>query len=189
VAGRPPFLNVSDLAGERLDEVLRHLEGERRRGVCARVFGSRYMDLRRRTEEKLRSLFIEAGGRPVRRAPHYFVLGSSPWFKGLAGAMEEVVLPLSALPTEVSSVTYPDSFTSMAFGPDYGLPYERRPYHERVYRLEELPGLIDTYGLPADPVDGGGGGGDDGDPYRGYEKKAFEMYVEVQLWSDGPLDI
>jgi hypothetical protein len=136
------------------------------------------MELRRRTEEKMRALFIDAGGRPQRRAPHYFVLGSSPWYKGLAGDMREIVLPLTALPSDVSSVTGSDSFTAMALGGDYGLPRERRPYHERVFRLEELPDLIETYGLP---TSGPGG-------YERYQYESFEKYVEIQLWSDRPLE-
>jgi hypothetical protein len=67
IAGRAPFLNLSDLAEERLDAVILDLERERARGASARVFGRRYMELRRRTEEKLRSLFIEVGGTPNAR--------------------------------------------------------------------------------------------------------------------------
>jgi len=171
---------LSDLAGPSLETVLFDLECERQAGLCARVFGRRYMELRRGTEELLRSGFIEAGGRPERTAPHYFVLGTSPWFGGLARDMDRVVLPLAALPTDVASVTYPDSVTAMALGPAYGLPHEPRPYHGRVYRLEELPGLIGSYGLPTDVAAGP-------DDYEGYHHRPFEKYIEVQLWSDRPL--
>ncbi|HXQ60936.1 MAG TPA: hypothetical protein VN796_01310 [Acidimicrobiales bacterium] len=177
LAGRPPFLNLSDLPDDKLAEVLRTLERERSEGTSARVFGRRYMELRRRTEEKLRALFIDVGGRPERRAPHYFVLGSSPWYRGLAAEMGEVVLPLAALPSEVSSVTASDSVTAMGFGGDYGLPLVRRASHGRVFRLEELADVIDTFGLPSS-----GPGG-----YDGYQNRPFEKYIEIQLWSDGPL--
>ncbi len=63
-AARPPFLNLSDLDGDHLREVVLTLERERVAGLSARVFGPRYMELRRRTEDKLRSLFADAGGRP-----------------------------------------------------------------------------------------------------------------------------
>jgi hypothetical protein len=103
--------------------------------------------------------------------------------------MAEVVLPLAMLPSDVTSVTYPDSFTAMGLGPDYGLPYDHRPYHGRVFRLEELPDLVATYGLPTDEADAPGsseGVGVDG--YDGYQHRPFEKYIEVQLWADGPLD-
>jgi hypothetical protein len=177
---RPPFLNLSDLDPATLADVFTTLDGERAQGLSARVFGRRYMDLRRRTEALLHASFIAAGGAPQRTAPHYFVLGSSPWYEGLAEKMTAVVLPLSALPSAVTSVTYPDSFTAMGLGPDYGLPYEHRPYHGRVYRLEQLAELIAAYGRPGDDHPGAGG-------YRDYQHRPFEQYIEVQVWSDEPL--
>jgi hypothetical protein len=180
-AARPPFLNLSDLSPSELQDVIGWLQAERTAGLSARVFGPRYMDFRSRTEEKLRSLFLDAGGRPERLVPHYFVLGTSAWYEGLSDDMVSVVLPLADLPTDVTSVTYPDSFTAMGLAPDYGLPYESRPYHGRVYRLEQLPELIGTYGLPVDEHPGTSG-------YHGYHNRIFEKYVEVQLWSDGPLE-
>lgn len=150
---------------------------ERQAGVHRRAFGRRYMDLRRRTEEKLRTLFVEAGGRPERAAPHYFVLGESRWFEGLADDMVSVALDVVDLPEAVTSFTYPDSFTAMGLGAEYGLPYEPQPYHGRAFRLSELQSLIEHFGLPEDPSGG----------YDGYEHRPFEMYVEVQLWSDASI--
>jgi hypothetical protein len=144
------------------------------------------MELRRRTEAKLASLFLAAGGRPERSAPHYFVLGTSPWFAGLADDMCSLTLPLDALPSDVTSVTYPDSFSAMGLGPEYGLPDRTRPYHGRVYRLEELPALVATFGLPADGApEGAGPHGHE--TYGDYQHRDFEKYIEIQLWSDVPL--
>lgn len=166
---RGPFLNLSDLSDVELADVMEHLMSGHATGLHRRAFGRRYMELRRRTEARMRRLFIEAGGRPERESPHYFVLGESRWFAGLADDMEEVVLPLAALPDEATSITYPDSFTAMGLVP--------QPYHERVFRLSDLEALVEQYGLPADPMDG----------YEGYEQRPFEMYIEVQLWSDEPV--
>jgi hypothetical protein len=185
LGSRPPFLNLSDLPPDRLADVLADLHRERTDGLSARVFGRRYMELRRRTEEKLLSLFLKAGGKPERTSPHYFVLGTSSWYEGLAPDMAAFVVPLTDLPTEATSLTIPDSFTSMGFGPDYGLPREDRPYHGRVYRLEDLPALVSAYGLPADDASGPDGSPDDS--YDGYQLRPFEKYIEVQLWSDRPL--
>jgi hypothetical protein len=92
--------------------------------------------------------------------------------------MREVVVPLGAFPPEVTSVTYPDSFTAMAFGPRFGLPHQARPYHEQVFLLAELPELVARYGLPRD----------ESDPvYDDYPMRPFEKYIEVQLWADEPL--
>jgi hypothetical protein len=136
------------------------------------------MELRQRTEARLRRLFMAAGGRPERSSPHYFVLGSSRWFEGLATNTQQVVLELARMPAAVTSCTYPDSFTAMGFGPDYGLPSGPQPYHDRVFSLADLPALIARYGLPDDVPD---------QDYEGYQQRPFEKYVEVQLWSDEPV--
>ncbi len=174
---RQPFLNLSDLDGVELDEVIAALAEERSAGDNERVFGRRYMDLRRRTEVVMRERFVARGGQPLRESPHYFVLGSSPWFEGSAADIDAIVLPLAALPEAHTSFTYPDSFTAMGLLPDYGLAYEPKPYHGEVFRLSELDSVVAEYGLPIDP----------GDAYEGYANRPFELYVEVQLWSDEPV--
>jgi hypothetical protein len=177
--GRPPFQSLSDLAEKELAHTIRELDSARRAGAHNRVFGRRYMELRRLTEERLHQLFVERGGVPERATPHYFVLGSSEWYRGLAGDMKEVRLSLSSLPVAVTSFTYPDSFTAMGFAPDFGIPYEPRDYHGKVFLLDELEEVIGRHGLPAD---------DPSEPYEGYEQRPFEKYVEVQLWSDVPTE-
>lgn len=81
----------------------------------------------------MRELFAAAGGEPERPAPHYFVLGNSPWFEGLAENMKRVQLPLSALPPTQTSITYPESLTAMELGTAFGLSQQPRPYHGRVF--------------------------------------------------------
>jgi hypothetical protein len=171
------LLNLCDLPADRLERVVAELEAERAAGLSSRVFGRRYTELRRRTQERLRALFVAAGGQPQRVAPHYFVLGTSRWFQGLAPDMARLTVPLTDLPSAVTSFTYPDSFTAMGMVAEYGIAYEWRPYHERVFRIEELTEVIERYGLPPDDV------GDYGD----YHRDLFERYVEVQVWSDEPL--
>jgi hypothetical protein len=176
-AARRPFLNLSDVPADEVGAVVRALMEEQFSGQHRRAFGRRYMELRRRTESKMRELFVEAGGQPERASPHYFVLGESKWFGGLADDMRSVVLRLDELPHATTSITYPDSFTAMALAPEYGLPYDARPYHDQVFRLNELEPLLDTWGLPAEPIGG----------YEDYESRPFEMYVEIQVWSDDPV--
>jgi hypothetical protein len=178
LAGRRPFLSLSELGDAELAAVLADLRGLRRAGKQHRPFGPRYMDLRRRTEARLRELFVAVGGQPERRTPHYFVLGDSPWYEGLAEKMDHVQLPLSTLPPGQTSLTYPDSFTAMGSGTGFGPGQQARPYHGRVFLLEELAGLIEQFGVPAPSRDGG---------YRSWTTWPAEAYIEVQLWSDGPI--
>jgi hypothetical protein len=75
---------------------------------------------------------MAAGGQPERPAPHYFVLGDSLWYAGLAETMERVRLPLSALPPGQTSITYTHSFTAMAAGASPGPSRQPRPFDGRA---------------------------------------------------------
>jgi hypothetical protein len=135
------------------------------------------MDLRRRTEARLRELFVAAGGKPERQAPRYFVLGDSRWYEGLAEKMDHVQLPLSALPPGQTSFTYPDSFAAMRLGARPGPGRQAKPHDGRVFLLDDLPGLIDQFDIPAPSCDG---------DYQTWTTWPADAYIEVQLWSDEP---
>lgn len=172
---RRPFLNLSDLEGDELERVRLGLQALRKERGHQRPFGRQYIEMRRLTEERLRRLFVEAGGRPERLAPHYFVLGTCDWFRRLAPDTREVTLALDDLPSAVTSFTYSDSFEAMGFGDRFGIPrQEVLPYHDRVYRMEELGTVLDEFGMP---------GVEDDE----YWNEQVERYVEIQLWSDDPV--
>ena len=66
LADKKPFLNLSELSESELGLVLGDLERRRTQSDFKRVFGRRYMDLRRLTEGRLLDLFRQAGGKPER---------------------------------------------------------------------------------------------------------------------------
>ena len=66
----------------------------------------------------------------------------------------------------------------MAFGPRFGLPHDARPYHQRVFRIEELREVVARHGLPPDEAEA---------RYEDYASRPFEKYIEIQLWSDEPV--
>jgi hypothetical protein len=177
-ASRAPFLNLSDLAEDQVMTVMAELTRERRAGLQHRPFGRTYIEMRRATEDRLRRHFTDLGGRPQRRSPHYLVLGESPWFRALAPDMEEIRMPLRDLPDAQATVSWGDSFAAMETGPDFGLAHASRPYYGRLYRLADIPGLAERYGIPR-PEPGGYEGLPAGD--------APETFIEIQLWSDAPV--
>jgi hypothetical protein len=179
-ASRKPFLNLSELGAGELASVLAELATPEQQALSERRFGQRYMALRRATERNLRELFIAAGGEPVRDAPHYFVLGSCAWFAGLYRDVAEVRLPLSALPANVTSLTYADSITAMGFGVPLGLPAPDARYGVRLFGLGDVEHLAAKLGPR-----GGESHGADG--YAGHQFRRVDAYVEVQLWSDEPV--
>lgn len=111
-------------------------------------------------------------------ATHYFVLGHSQWFESLSPHMRAVRLDLDRFPLESASVTYPDSVVAMRCGTEFGLPDTFEPYHDQVFRLDEIPDLVAQYGLPDDRAD---------EDYVGYEFRDFEKFIEIQLWTDTPI--
>jgi len=175
---RRPFLNLSELDDESLAQVIADLRITGDAGRSERRFGPRYMSLRRRTEELLRERFVERGGRPLRQAPHYFVLGESAWFRGLYAGAAEIRVRLADVPSEQVSFTLPDSVGAMGLLPEYGIETAPRPYHGTVFRIEELADVVERYGMP---------GGRRPASYQGYEFEDSEHYVEVQVWADEPL--
>lgn len=174
-AARAPFLNLSDLDEAARTEVLAALAAEAAGGTSQRRFGPHYMALRLATESRLRQKFLERGGRPERSHPHYFVLGESAWFRGLYATAGEVRVALADLPERATSVTLPDSMTSMGLGARFGVPSNPQPYHDRVFLLAELPDVVEQYGLlsASEPRD-----------YAGHQFAAFEHYIEIQVWAD-----
>ena len=50
-----------------------------------------------------------------------------------------------------------------------------KPYHGKVFLLDELKGVVDKYGLPAD---------DTSLDYDSYWLRDFEKYIEFQVWED-----
>lgn len=177
-ANRRPFLSLSNVQEDELSNVLRVLQNERRTGEHHRVFGQKYVAMRRIAETRLREQFVHQGGRPERSTPHYFILEESPWFRGLAADMQAIRLPIAALPSDQTSVTYGDSFETTGVAADFGYgSADRRSYHDRVFRLDELPSLLGTLGLRT---------GDAEADYEGYEHRPID-YIEVQLWSDEPV--
>ena len=175
-----PFQSLSELRGTAQNAMIEKLARRR----CSdsgyrRIFGSKYMEMRLKTEAKMLDLFIAVGGKPERQTPHYFVLGRSLWFEGLYSKTKSVTLSLDALSDSITSVTCPDSFAAMRLGEEFGLsPDPMHPAHNQVFRLYDLPRLIQDYGLPED---------DPQADYTNYHRQTFEKYIEIQLWSDTPV--
>ncbi|MCU1602074.1 MAG: hypothetical protein JWO22_2783 [Frankiales bacterium] len=176
--GRKPFQNLSDLSEEAVLAVMSDLNEMRRQGVQHRPFGRGYIAWRRLTETRLREVFLASGGQPERAAPHYFCLGTSTWFEGLALGMRSLSLPLSDLPPEQTSFTLVDSFSAMGFGPQFGYPATAVPERAAVYPISRLERVLERYGMP------------DVTPradYTSFADELVESFVEVQLWTDAPV--
>ena len=159
-----PFVNLSDLPVEEAEIILEQIRRE------GQIFASRraqdYLAIRRELEERVRHLFEQKGGRPLRQRPHYMVLGACAWLRQWYVEGREVSAPLAAFDPAIVSFTYGDTFPAMRY-------LDGKPYRQQVYTVQELPELVRLYGLPQE--------------WNADGKAGPDRYIEAQVWDDAPL--
>ena len=172
--GTTPFQSLSALPTEEALPVMSRLFVE------GSVFWERFRDpagylaARRQTEERLREGFRAKGGRPRSPYPIYFVWGRPKWFDLVADAAtlettSEIRVPLSALPGDQVSFTYPDSMVSALMEQERNPEYYEPDYHGKVFTLPEVREIIRRRGLPGE----------------GWETRMpvhYAHYIEAQVW-------
>jgi len=166
-----PFHTLSDLANEQVARVLEEIAD--RRLLEFRLTREEYLPRRREIESQMRARFVELGGGPVRRSPHYAILGTFSLYED-DPEWRSVSAPLNTVAAGVLSFTFTDSFFTFSERNLHGVVIPPRPYHGRVYLLDDLPELAQEYGLP-------------GERWRHEEDRRFDVYIEAQIWDDGPL--
>jgi hypothetical protein len=150
-----PFLSIMDLDDAGRDALVR--DGHPTLGP--RLRDPTYLPIRRRVESELHAQFVAAGGQPLRRHPHYALIGRSERSERRGGLA--CLLDRAKLPEAQVSFTWSDSFT---FDPDWRrLTGKEHPACGRVYRLSQLPEVLERW--------------------SGSERPAW-MELEVQLWYD-----
>jgi hypothetical protein len=163
-AKQGPFQSLSDIGLQDAEIILQRIRQE---GV---VFASNrnqeYLTFRKSLEEKIRQLFIEKGGGPKRITPHYFILGDCDWVKSWYREGRDIRVQIKTIDPNVISFTYGDSFPAMRY-------QDGKAYRGKVYTLEELPGLIEKYGLPQ--------------VWNSEGKYGPERYIDAQVWDDEPV--
>jgi hypothetical protein len=168
-----PFHTLSDLDAAAAASVVRTIGQQR--NLDFRLTRDEYLPRRRAIEAEMRTQFLQQNGKPVRKSPHYAVLGTfslyenDPDWKSLAVSLDQVA-------SDVVSFTLTDSFFTFSTRNLRGVVIPQRPYHRRVYRLEDLPGLVEEYGLP-------------GERWRTEADRVFDVYIEAQIWDDAAVAV
>lgn len=160
-----PFKNLSELVRMDAEQIMKNLQLENRTFAAKRP--PDYLQIRREVEEKIRELFIQKGGEPTKRFPHYFILGECPWVKNWYREGMELKIPINDFNPKSVSFTYGDSFPAMRF-------QDGKPYRGQVYTFKEILKVIEQYGLPQS--------------WNAEGKYGPERYIEVQVWDDSPID-
>lgn len=125
-----------------------------------------YLEIRRELEATVRQKFIEKGGKPELQQPHYMILGSCSWLLEWYKEGREIRVHLRNFDVDVVSFTYGDTFPAMRY-------QDGKEYRRQVYRFEELPALIERFGLPQE--------------WNADGQHGPERYIEAQVWSDKPV--
>jgi hypothetical protein len=163
-----PFRTLSDLSPA--DATLEIAELAKERALPFRLRQAEYLPRRRAIESEMRRAFLAKGGQPKRENPHYLVLGQSRhWEKMVANS---VCIPLAEIGADVVSFTFTDSFYTYSERTLHGRVIPPAPHRRIVFTLHELEDAIHQFGMP-----------------RGYSdpSEEFDVYIEAQLWTDGPL--
>ena len=173
-----PFQSISELNDDEWKALCKDLASRRKSDSSYnRRFGYSYRAIRLEVEEMLKDKFESKGGVATRSAPHYFCLGVSNWWKNFCDHTE-LRVALDEIDPRTISFTYPDSFTSMGILGRFGISHEKKPYHGKVYFLDEIEDVIREFGMPDDkPLE----------DYTDYHKENLEIYIEAQLWTDPPV--
>ena len=166
---RGPFLTVMDLPRDDAVKVFQSVEyGDLPRLPDIEWFLTRRSEL----ENTVRELFIQKGGKPERKHPHYMTIGTADCFlapKSWYIEPEFLRIDIGEFDLSTVSFTYGDMFP--VFNPNLDKGEE---YRNSVYTFDEITKLIEKYGYPQD--------------WEGVARTQIQRmlkYVEAHIWSDG----
>ncbi|TDQ41154.1 hypothetical protein EV213_104152 [Aureibacillus halotolerans] len=162
---RGPFKTLSSL---KIDEARSIHEKLREAGdVFASQRADDYLVIRRELESKARDLFIQQGGEPQSKYPHYMTLGACSWLKSWYREGSEIRIRCDAFDPLRISFTYGDLFPTMRY-------QDGKPYRGKVYTKPEIFELIKRFGYPQ--------------VWNRDGKLGPERYIEVQIWDEEAIE-
>lgn len=162
-----PFRSFTELDLPTPDDYTAYIKAHGLR--CARTYDRQYFARRLRTEERLREAFIRRGGRPVLKHPVCMTLEAcDEWFYRRKGCIGSLCINLADFDPHTVSFTYGDSMP--ALDPAFR---KARSYHGQVYTIDDLPRLVEEFGLPQ--------------RWNPDERLGYETYIEAQVWSPMPV--
>lgn len=160
---KDPLLNLSDLPLQNAQNILNDIKAANNTFAAHRDEG--YLARRSELEQMVRRIFISKGGKPARKAPHYFVVEQCPWLETWYLDASYIKIPVATLDVDTISFTYGDMFPT--FSPRV---QDGREYRNTVYTYSEILRIIDKYGLPQ--------------LWNPNGKHGPERYIEAHVWCD-----
>lgn len=137
-----------------------------------------YSFFRHYTEKKIRSMFIEKGGKPTLEFPRYMTLGPTNIYHYYYEETGIIEIALEEFDDTVISFTYPDSMMTLMLAENQNealslfhisnIEKYKRPHHGEVFTKSEIQNVIEKYGLP-----------DQSDPMKNHSGNRI---IEAQIW-------
>lgn len=153
-----PFRSISEVSQKNLSGVLSTLNESNAWGLN-RFSDPEYLPKRLQVEQKIRSEFINRGGKPELQYPIYFFLGSNARFEEHKSNIGYKI-NLGDLPPHALSFTYGDSMFSMCKDYRHKMGDEYKSHFcTQIYRFDELQAL-----------------------FSATETQAQKLHIECQLW-------
>jgi hypothetical protein len=159
-----PFKNISDLPLTEAENLLKKMKLDNPSCQPA-TRGDDYVKNRHYFENIVRNKFIEKGGQPKRKSPHYMIVEHYEWFMKWYDDTQYIRIPINEFDLKQLSFTYGDCFPT--FDPNCR---DGKEYREKIYNYDEILKIIEKYGLPQ--------------IWNPDWKLGPETYVEVQIWND-----
>ena len=162
------FVNLSDIPIDEAKAVLTRIK-ETKPNTLRAQNNLDYIERRHHNEGKLKTEFLRKGGIVKRNAPHYMVIGHSPWLSSAEWFENSsfIKIPIEEFDTKTISFTYGDSFPVLS---PYPSKMDDKEYKNQIYTYDEILKIIEKYGLPQD--------------YNNDGKYGPERYIEAHIWSD-----
>lgn len=171
-----PFLSITELPFEEAKSILL---AQRNVGKFKNPDIDGFLQKRYDRDKKLRDMFIARGGKPVRNAPVYMMLGKHDQWETAYETPTIIKIPLEEFDPLTVSFTYGDSFA--ALNPEL---FGEEEYWGNVYFADEILKVIERCGMPPHV---------EYDFKRGIYPKDKHInhhlkYVEAHVWSDDVID-
>ncbi|MDB5553741.1 MAG: hypothetical protein JWL86_3725 [Rhizobium sp.] len=160
--------NLCDLSPDEAEKILQH-----RRDSGWRATKENYFRRRLETETWLIAERQRLLGHTRLARPVYFFLGDFADGKDPSRPCS-LVMPLALFSPKVLTFTFPDSMASLPIATLESHRPERRPYHGKVFTLQEIEEVIEEFGLPDKH-------------WQVDHLRRFDRFIEVQVWDDRPI--
>jgi len=147
LSDRKPFLNLSDLSKEEMKPIVDGLNNRRKEGETYRGFSDWYFLQREEAEINLRKVYIEKGGMPKRKSPHYFTLGKSIGYEWVyKNNFKTIEIPINLIK---SNLLFSIGDTLWTFAKSYNpnQKIKNRWYQGNLYSYEETKEIINKIEL------------------------------------------